>query len=155
MFERFTDHARDVLRLEGLEAQRMHHEHMGTEHLLLALVREPEGHGHKALANLGVTLKQLRSALVELVGSDPDTEIPDAFHMTERARHVMSMAVEEARARKDAHQGTEHLLLALLRETEGVAMQVLAKLNLTAQTVGEEVERLLQEESRQRPVIAD
>ncbi len=149
MFERFTEHARDVLRLEGLEAQRMHHEHLGTEHLLLALVREPEGHGHRALENLGVTLKQLRRALDELVEPDPDTEIPDAFHQTPRARHVMAMAVEEARGHKDAHLGTEHLLLALLREPEGVAMQALAKLNLTAQTVGAEVQRLLREEGRQ------
>ena len=149
MFERFTDHARDVLRLEGLEAQRMHHEHLGTEHLLLALVREPQGHGHRALANLGVTLKQLRRALGELVDADADTEIPAAFHQTPRARHVMAMAVEEARAHKDVHLGTEHLLLALLREPKGVAIQALARLNLTAQAVGEEVRRLLAAERRQ------
>jgi len=150
LFERFTDHARDVLRLEGLEAQRMHHEHLGTEHLLLALVREPEGHGHKALANLGVTLKQVRHALRDLVGADSDTEIPTAFHQTPQAKAVMAMAVEEARAHKDAHLGTEHLLLALLREPDGVAMQALARLNLTGRAVHEEVERLLQEERSQQ-----
>ena len=149
MFERFTEHARDVLRLEGLEAQRMHHEHLGTEHLLVALVREREGHGHIALTNLGVTLKQLRGAVAELVAPDPDTDIPDAFHQTPQAKHVMAMAVEEARAHKDSHLGTEHLLLALLREPEGVAMKALAKLNLTAQAVGEEVQRLLREERPQ------
>ena len=149
MFEHFTEHARNVLRLEGLEAQKMHHEHMGTEHLLLALVREPEGHGHKALANLGVTLKQMRNALREVVGPDPDTEIPEPFHQTPRVMHVMKMAIEEARGHKDADLGTEHLLLALLREPEGIAMQVLAKLNLTAQSVHEEVERILQEERGQ------
>ncbi len=146
MFERFTEHARNVLRLEGLEAQRMHHEHMGTEHLLLALMREPDGHGHKALENLGVTLKQLRHALRELVGADPDTEIPDSFHQTPRVMHVMSMAIEEAREHKDVELGTEHILLALLREPEGVAMQVLAKVHLTAQAVHDEIERLLREE---------
>ncbi len=143
MFERFTDHARDVLRLEGLEAQRMHHEHLGTEHLLLALVREPDGHGHKALENLGVTLKQLRRALRELVESGPDRAIPDAFHQTPQVKHVMAMALEEARGHKSSHLGTEHLLLALLREEDGVAMQVLAKVGLSGQAVHEEVERLL------------
>ena len=146
MFEHFTEHARDVLRLEGLEAQRMHHEHKGTEHMLLALVREPEGHGHRALENLGVTLKQMRRALRDLVGDDPDTEIPDSFHETPHVRHVMKMALEEARVHKDPDLGTEHLLLALLREPEGVAMQVLAKLELTPEAVREEVERMLQEE---------
>ncbi|MCP4376068.1 MAG: hypothetical protein GY794_07850 [bacterium] len=146
MFERFTEHARDVLRLEGLEAHRMHHEHLGTEHLLLALVREPDGHGHQALVNMGVTLKQLRGALRELIENDPDTKTPDAFHMTPKAKHVMEMAVEEARGHKSASLGTEHLLLALLREPEGIAMQVLSKLNLAAQSVSEEVERLLHEE---------
>ena len=146
MFEHFTEHARDVLRLEGLEAQRMHHEHLGTEHLLLALVREPDGHGHKALANLGVTLKQLRNALREIVDADPDMEIPESFHQTPRVMHVMEMAIEEARAHKTADLGTEHILLALLREPEGVAMQVLARLNLTAQAVHNEVERILAEE---------
>ena len=146
MFEHFTEHARNVLRLEGLEAQRMHHEHMGTEHMLLALVREPEGHGHRALENLGVTLKQMRRALRDLVGEDPDTEIPDSFHETSHVRHVMKMAIEEARVHKDPHLGTEHLLLALLREPEGVAMQVLAKLDLAADAVRQEIERMLQEE---------
>jgi ATP-dependent Clp protease ATP-binding subunit ClpC len=124
----------------------MHHEHLGTEHLLLALVREPDGHGHKALANLGVTLKQLRNALREIVDADPDTEIPESFHQTPRVMHVMEMAIEEARAHKTADLGTEHILLALLREPEGVAMQVLARLNLTAQAVHNEVERILAEE---------
>lgn len=148
MFEHFTEHARDVLRLEGLEAHRMHHAHLGTEHMLLALVREPEGHGHRALENLGVTLKEMRIALMALVAGEADTEIPEEFHMTERVKHVMAMAIDEARARKDADVGTEHLLLALLGEPEGVAMQVLAKLDLTAQAVGEEVERILHEENR-------
>jgi ATP-dependent Clp protease ATP-binding subunit ClpC len=146
LFERFTEHARDVLRLEGLEAHRMHQEHLGTEHLLLALVREPDGHGHQAMVNMGVTLKQLRRALRELIENDPDTKIPDAFHMTPKAKHVMVMAIEEARAHKNGSLGTEHLLLALLREPEGIAMQVLSKLNLTAQSVSQEVERLLREE---------
>ena len=142
MFERFTEHARNVLRLEGMEAQKMHHEHLGTEHLLLALVREREGHGHRALENLGVTYHQLRQA-VESVSGAPETDVPEEFHQTPRAKHVMAMAVEEARARKDTHLGTEHLLLALLRETDGVAMKALATLKLSPKAVGEEVERLL------------
>lgn len=147
MFERFTEHARRVLELEGLEAQRMHHSYLGTEHLLLALVREHDGHGHRALTNLGVSLKQVRAALAELVAVGPDQESPDVLHQSPRFKHVMAMALEEARALKKPHIGTEHLLLALLREPEGVAMKVLAKLNVKPEAVRDEVLRMLKEES--------
>lgn len=147
MFERFSEHARNVLEMEGLEAQRMHHSYLGTEHLLLALVHEPEGHGHRALANLGVSYRKLRQALAELVKAGPDNEIPDVLHQTPRFKHVMGMAVEEARALKHAHIGTEHLLLALIRETDGVAMHVLTAMNIDPQNLRREVLRLLEEDA--------
>jgi ATP-dependent Clp protease ATP-binding subunit ClpC len=146
MFEHFTEHAKNVIQLEGLEAQRMHHEHLGTEHLLAALVREPEGHGHRALAQLGVTLKQVREALAKQVETGPDTAVPDALHQTPRFRHVIEMAIEEARLRKHDHIGTEHLLLALLNEPEGVAFKTLNTLNLTPEAVRNEVDQLLETE---------
>lgn len=146
MFERFTEHAKSVLQLEGREAQRMHHDHLGTEHLLLALVREPQGHGHRALESLGVTYKQIGLAVKDLVAAESHTEIPEDFHQTPRIMHVMQMAVEEARVHKHAHLGTEHLLLALLRESDGVAMKALSSLNLTADQVRHEVEKLLKAE---------
>lgn len=146
MFERFTEHARSVLQLEGMEAQKMHHDHLGTEHLLLALMKEPQGHGHMALESLGATYKQLCAAVTDLVEVGSDTDIPDAFHQTPRAMHVMDMAVEEARARKHTHLGTEHLLLALLRESDGVAMKALNSLGLDADKVRQKVEGLIKAE---------
>jgi ATP-dependent Clp protease ATP-binding subunit ClpC len=143
MFERFTGHAQRVLELEGIEAQKMHHAHLGTEHLLLALV-----HGHQALEKLGVTLKQLRSALADEAASGEQTNLPEYFHQTDHAKHVMSIAVEEARALKSNHIGTEHLLLALLGEPEGVAFKTLERLNLTPDQVRQEVLAMLEAEGQ-------
>jgi ATP-dependent Clp protease ATP-binding subunit ClpC len=147
MFEHFTDHARRVLDLEGMEAQRMHHDYMGTEHLLIALIREPEGHGHRALENLGVDLKHARDAVHQIIEDGPDTELPDGgLHFSSRCKHVMELALIEARRQKSPNIGTEHLLLGLLQEKEGVALQALAKLNLTPTQVEQEVLRMLEEE---------
>lgn len=146
MFEHFTEHARRVLELEGIEAQRMHHDYLGTEHLLLGLIREPAGHGHRALESLGADLAHVREALAKLVDEGPETFIPDGFHLTERCRHVMELALEEARRLRHGHIGTEHLLLALLGEPDGVAMRVLAELNIAPEAVRDEVEAMLDKE---------
>jgi ATP-dependent Clp protease ATP-binding subunit ClpC len=151
MFEHFTSHARRALSLEGQEAQRMHHEYLGTEHLLLGLIREPEGHGHRALENIGLNLKTVRQTVAELVEQGPDEAIPKGFHQTEHIRHVMSRAIEEARELKHGHVGTEHLLLALLEEEEGVAMKTLHKLGVKTDTLRAELLRMLEEE---RPAAA-
>lgn len=149
MFERFTPHAQRVLELEGLEAQKMHHAHLGTEHLLLGLLREPQGHGHRALEKLGVTLKQARAAIESVVAAGPSTQLPDSFHQTEHARRVMSLAVEQARKLKHSHIGTEHLLLGLLEEPDGVAYKSLSVLNLKPTQVRDEVLTMLAQESGQ------
>ena len=150
MFERFTEHAKRVLELEGIEAQRMHHDYLGTEHLLLALIHEPEGHGHRALAELGISLKQARASLSSLVQEGPHKELPKGFHQTPQAKQVMAMALEEARVLKRGKIGTEHLLLALLREPDGVAVHVLEKLGLTADQIRSEIEDMLEEERRNK-----
>lgn len=150
MFEHFTKHAQRVLELEGVEAQKMHHTYLGTEHLLLALVREPEGHGHRALAKLGVSYKQLRQTVSELVKTGPDTYIPDGFHQTPHIKHVMATAVAEARKLKHGHIGTEHLLLALLEEPEGVALRAIQGLGLKPQAVREEVLATIEHDHRQK-----
>lgn len=155
MFERFTEHAKRVLELEGIEAQRMHHDYLGTEHLLLALIHEPEGHGHRALAKLGISLKQARAALAGVVQEGPHKELPKGFHLTPRAKHVMAMALEEARVLKSGHIGTEHLLLALLREPDGVAVHVLEKLGLSVEQIRSEVENMLKEERAQKVAAAE
>jgi ATP-dependent Clp protease ATP-binding subunit ClpC len=146
MFEHFTDHARKVIQLEGLEAQRMHHDYLGTEHLLLALTREPEGHGHRALENLGLTHREVRKAVEELVADEPHADTPDGFHQTPRAQHVMQMALDEARQLKSANVGTEHLLLALLKESEGVAVHALEKLDVKPEKVRDEIFSMLEAE---------
>jgi ATP-dependent Clp protease ATP-binding subunit ClpC len=146
MFERFTSHARRVLQLEGMEANRMHHAYLGTEHMLLALVREPEGHGHRALESVGLNLKQVRQAVAELVEEGPDTEIPDHFHQTPHIKHVMAVALEEARRLKHGHIGTEHLLLALLNEKDGVAVRALDKLDVRPEALRDEILDMLEKE---------
>lgn len=146
MFEHFTDHAQSVLQLENLEAQRMHHNYLGTEHLLLGLVREPEGHGHRALEKVGVNLKQLRETVAELVGEGDQTDIPDGFHPTVHFRQVMQKAIDLARELKHGHVGTEHLLLALLDEADGVAVQTLQRLSIEPDSVKDEILTMLEQE---------
>jgi ATP-dependent Clp protease ATP-binding subunit ClpC len=149
MFEHFTNHARKVISLEGIEAQRMHHDYLGTEHLLLALTREPEGHGHRALENLGVSHKEVRKAVEELVSGDQHHDAPDGFHQTPRAKHVMEMALAEARQLKSGDVGTEHLLLAILDEPEGVAMHALEKLDVHPDQVRKEIFDMLEQERQE------
>lgn len=148
MFEHFTEHAQSVLDLEGMEARRMHHAYLGTEHLLLALIDESKGHGHRALESLGVTRGQVRKALAELTAEGPETDVPDFFPQTPPIKHVMKLAIEEARRLKSPHIGTEHLLLALLGEPEGVAMKALAALGIKPESVREKVLAMLDEERR-------
>ncbi|MFP4354295.1 MAG: Clp protease N-terminal domain-containing protein [Phycisphaerae bacterium] len=146
MFEHFTDHAKRVLELEGIEAQRMHHDYLGTEHLLLALIREPEGHGHRALEAVGVDIRHAREALAEIVEPGPDVDIPEFFHQTPHIKHVMSVALDQARQLRSPNIGTEHLLLALLDETEGVAVRLLDHLGVQRGRVREEVISMLEAE---------
>ena len=151
MFEHFTEHAQRVLELEGMEVQRMHHDYLGTEHLLLALVDEPEGHGHRALVNLGLSKRQVHEAVGSLVAEGPAAEMPPEVHQTPRFKHVMQLAVEQSRQLNHGHIGTEHLLLALLGEPQGVAMKALQALGLTAEQVREEVLGMLENERLTRP----
>ena len=146
MFEHFTEHAQSVLDMEGMEARRMHHAYLGTEHLLLALIDEPRGHGHRALESLGVTRGQVRSALAELTAEGPEADGPDYYPQTPPIKHVMKLALEEARNLKSPHIGTEHLLLALLGEPEGVAMKALAALGIRPENVREKILAMLNEE---------
>ena len=146
MFEHFTEHAQRVLDMEGMEARRMHHAYLGTEHLLLALIDEPKGHGHRALESLGVTRGQVRKALAELTAEGPETDVPDFFPQTPPIKHVMKLAIEEARRLKSPHIGTEHLLLALLGEPQGVAIKALAALGIKPENVREKILAMLDEE---------
>ncbi len=143
MFERFTDRARKVMALANQEAQRFNHEYIGTEHILLGLVKEGSGVGANVLKNLDVDIKKLRLEVEKLVKSGPDMVSMGKLPQTPRAKRVIEYAIEEARSLNHNYVGTEHILLGLLRETEGVAAQVLMNLGLKLEDVRQEVLNLL------------
>jgi len=143
MFERFTDRARKVMALANQEAQRFNHEYIGTEHILLGLVKEGSGVGANVLKNMDVDLRKVRLEVEKLVKSGPDMVTMGKLPQTPRAKKVIEYAIEEARNLNHNYVGTEHLLLGLLREHEGVAAQVLMNLSLKLDDVREEVLNLL------------
>jgi len=143
MFERFTDRARKVMALANQEAQRFNHEYIGTEHILLGLVKEGSGVGANVLKNLDVDLRKVRLEVEKLVHSGPDMVTMGKLPQTPRAKKVIEYAIEEARNLNHNYVGTEHLLLGLLREHDGVAAQVLMNLGLKLEEVREEVLNLL------------
>ena len=143
MFERFTDRARKVMALANQEAQRFNHEYIGTEHVLLGLVKEGSGVGANVLKNLDVDIKKLRLEIEKLVKSGADIVTMGKLPQTPRAKKVIEFAIEEARALNHNYIGTEHILLGLLRETEGIAAQVLMNLGLKLENVRQEVLNLL------------
>ena len=139
MFERFTYHARNVMALANQQAQRFGHNCVGTEHIFLGLLKEDACTGAKILRDRGVDTKKIRNELkqfLKLKGeSEPDAE--NKLSPTPPAVQVVQHALEEARSLNHDHIGTEHLLLGLLRETEGVATQVLANLGIKLEGVRE------------------
>ena len=116
-FEKFTERARRVLSLAQEEAQRLHHNYMGTEHLLLGLVREGDGVAARVLAHQGVSLAQVREAVEFIIGRG-DRVVTGEIGLTPRAKRVIELAVDEARRLNHHYIGTEHLLLGLVREGE-------------------------------------
>src|SRR5260221_8064685 len=134
LFEKFTERARKVLSLAQDEAQRFNHNYIGTEHLLLGLVREGDGVAAKVLSNLGVDLAQVR-ATVELIMGRGDRIVLGEIGLTPRAKKVIELAVDEARRLNHHYIGTEHLLLGLVREGEGIAAAVLESLGVNLEKV--------------------
>jgi ATP-dependent Clp protease ATP-binding subunit ClpC len=143
MFERFTDRARKVMALANQEAQRFNHEYIGTEHILLGLVKEGSGVGANVLKNMDVDLRKVRLEVEKLVKAGPEMVTMGRLPQTPRAKKVIEYAIEEARNLNHNYVGTEHLLLGLLREHDGVAAQVLMNLGLKLEEVREEVLNLL------------
>jgi hypothetical protein len=142
MFERFTDRARRVVVLAQEEAVGLQHNYIGTEHLLLGLIREREGVAAKALEALGISLEAVRSEVEEIIGqgqSAPTGQIP----FTPRAKKVLELSLREALQLSHSYIGTEHILLGLIREGEGVAAQVLVKLGADLPRVRQQVIQLL------------
>ena len=143
MYERFTDRARKVMQLANQEAQRFNHEYIGTEHILLGLVKEGSGVAANVLKNLDVDLRKIRLEVEKIVQAGPDMVTMGKLPQTPRAKKVIEYSMEEARNLNHNYVGTEHILLGLLREQEGVAAQVLMNLGLKLEDVREEVLNLL------------
>ena len=142
MFERFTDRARRVVVLAQEEARRLNHNYIGTEHILLGLIQEGEGHAAKALEELNINIDSVRSEVVEIIGEgqqSPSGHIP----FTPRAKKVLELSLREALQLGHNYIGTEHILLGLIREGEGVAAQVLKKLGAELSQVRQTVIKLI------------
>ena len=147
-FDKFTERARRVLTLAQEEAQRFNHNYIGTEHLLLGLVREGDGVAAKVLANLGVELNKVRSAVEFIIGRG-DRAVLGEIGLTPRAKKVIELSVDEARRLNHHYIGTEHLLLGLVREGEGIAAGVLESLGVNLERVRAETTRILSQSSPQ------
>ncbi len=141
-FEKFSERARRVLSLAQEEAQRFNHNYIGTEHILLGLVRETEGVAARVLSNLGVELSKVRSAVEFIIGRG-EKSVAGEIGLTPRAKKVIELAVDEARRLNHSYIGTEHLLIGLLREGEGVAAGVLESLGVTLEKIRGETNRIL------------
>src|SRR6478672_6959967 len=146
-FDKFTERARKVLSLAQDEAQRFNHNYIGTEHLLLGLVREGDGVAAKVLANLGVELQKVRSAVEFIIGRG-DRIVLGEIGLTPRAKKVIELAVDEARRLNHHYIGTEHLLLGLVREGEGIGAGVLESFGLNLQEVRAKTIEVLNEQSK-------
>lgn len=142
MFERFTEHARHVIELAGREAQRFGNEYVGTEHLLWGLAKETQGVAATVLERFQVDLKPLRREMEEMLKTRPHVESVDRLPQSFHAKETIQYAVEEARAMRHNHVGTEHILLGLMHNNMAVSAQVLADFNLDLDAVREEVRRV-------------
>jgi prophage maintenance system killer protein len=147
LFQRFSDRARRAVNLAQEEAKELDHNYIGTEHILLGLLRVPEGVGARALASFGVSLEAVRAQVEEIIGRGDDTprgHIP----FTPRSKKVLELALREALQLGHNYIGTEHILLGLVREGQGVAAQVLVKLGADLPRVRERVIELVDEGPR-------
>ena len=142
-FERFTEHAKKVLTLAQEEAYKLGHGHIGTEHLLLGLLQEGEGLGARALAALGVTIRAVQPLVEEVVPPAPDEERPPRQIIpTTRTKKVIDLAFQAAEEQGQQSVGTEHLLLAVVTEGEGLGAIVLRNLGASKETVRQAIQRL-------------
>ena len=142
-FEKFSERARRVLSLAQEEAQRFNHNYIGTEHVLLGIVRETDGVAAKVLVNLDVELNKVRSAVEFIIGRNDAPISKEGIGLTPRAKKVIELAVDEARRSNHNYIGTEHLLIGLMREGDGVAAGVLENLGVNLDKVRAEAGRLM------------
>jgi ATP-dependent Clp protease ATP-binding subunit ClpC len=148
MFDRFTDRARKVMGLAKAEAQRLNHEYIGTEHILLGLVQEGSGVAANVLKNMNIDLKRIRAEIEKIVKGSPTMVTQGNLPFTPRAKKVLELAVEEASNLGHNYIGTEHLLLGLIKENEGIAARVLLNLGVKLEEVREEILEFLGADTR-------
>ena len=153
MFERFTERARRVVVLAQDEARTLNHDWIGTEHLLLGLIGEGNGVAAKALESMGISLAAVRQQVEEIIGQGEQAP-PEHMPFTPRAKKVLELAFREARALGHNYIGTEHILLGLIREGDGVAAQALVRLGADLNRAREQVIELLQEGQGDDDVLA-
>jgi ATP-dependent Clp protease ATP-binding subunit ClpC len=139
MFDRFTDRAKKVMNLARQEAQRFNHEYLGTEHILLGLVQEGSGVAANVLKNMSIDLNKIRAEVEKIVKTGPSMVTMGQLPFTPRAKKVLELSMEEASNLGHNYIGTEHLLLGLIKENEGIAAQVLMNLGVKLEDVREEV----------------
>ncbi|MEO6711168.1 MAG: Clp protease N-terminal domain-containing protein, partial [Planctomycetota bacterium] len=139
MFDRFTDRAKKVMNLARQEAQRFNHEYLGTEHILLGLVQEGSGVAANVLKNMAIDLNKIRAEVEKIVKTGPTMVTMGQLPFTPRAKKVLELSMEEASNLGHNYIGTEHLLLGLIKENEGIAAQVLLNLGVKLEDVREEV----------------
>ena len=135
MFERFTERARQVVVLAQDEARSLRHDYIGTEHILLGLLREEEGIAARVLKSLGVALEEVRAQVARIIGAGDEAPATGQIPFTPRAKKVLELSLREALSLGHNHIGTEHVLLGLVRENEGVAMRILLDLDVDAEKV--------------------
>ena len=160
MFDRFTDRAKKVMNLARQEAQRFNHEYLGTEHVLLGLVQEGSGVAANVLKNMGIDLNKIRMEVEKIVKTGPAMVTMGQLPFTPRAKKVLELSMEEAGNLGHNYIGTEHLLLGLIKENEGIAAQVLLNLGVKLEDVREEVLDFLgadtsDEEDEETPVSGE
>jgi ATP-dependent Clp protease ATP-binding subunit ClpA len=152
-YARFTDRARKVIQLANQEAQRLYHGHIGTGHILLGLIKEGSGVAANVLKNLDINLGKIRQEVEKIVQPAPDLATPGKLPQTALAQRVIDYAIEEARILDHNYVGTEHLLLGLIREEEGVAAKVLRALGLSIETIRKEITKLLGPSTNPSPTV--
>ena len=150
MMHKFADRVRKVMQLANQEAQRFNHEYIGSEHILLGLIKDKGCVGSRVLDKLGIDLRKVRLEVERLVQSGPDMVTMGKLPQTPRAKKVIEYAFDEATNMKHAYVNTEHILLGLYREAEGIAGQILRNLGITQPNLYKEVRQMLNEVDREK-----
>ena len=154
MFERFTDRARRVVVLAQEEARMLNHNYIGTEHILLGLIHEGEGVAAKALESLGISLDAVRQQVEEIIGQGQQAPSPsEGIPFTPRAKKVLELSLRESLQLGQNYIGTEHILLGLIREGDGVAAQVLVSLGCDLNRARQQVIQLLHGHPGKQPAL--